>query len=514
MDHILFATAIALSLGVSALQARLLVGSGSDHPVHVFLARAIRERGHRLPIRIPGLLNPSYCSAYPLFLHWLLSFLPPDSLGQVARLLNPVVNTLLVVLVYVALKLPGMDAGALSAHAGFVALLYCLTPQFYQGNSARNYGISSRPIGILLIQVLVLLCFRAQSGSGLLLLAAGTFTAYAIWGFNTFAQQAMLLFGIGLGLVAGQWTVLAFAGASLVLFVLIHRDYAISYLIHTVQFSAAYATRLARVFVLRQRYSVWRDLVWDIWRRLQRSVPKGLRYAYDNPVLIVCFLNPLTVLGAYAATRGAVPVGFVRYCGIVAAVGGLACFATTLRLTRFLGEPERYIEMVTLVGTIAGAAFLLRVVGETVLWAVVGYFICVNVAQVGIVLVLRAQVAVTMEDLTLIEDAVATHRGGEPVRCCSNNEVVSKVLMRNPWSFVRFWSAEQRISGYAIDEAIDTFPHLKREPLEAWLREFEINVCVLDKTNFSEVFTQDGQDRRRIELLLDTERYRLYRIAW
>lgn len=124
MDVAIFLGALFLAGGVSVLQGRALVGLGSDHYVHLFLVNVIRENGRRLFTRIPRLLNPAYCSAYPLFLHWFLSFLKNEQLVGVSRYYNPVVNLLQVALTYLALRL----VPDVSPLAGMLTALFAATP--------------------------------------------------------------------------------------------------------------------------------------------------------------------------------------------------------------------------------------------------------------------------------------------------------------------------------------------------------------------------------------------------
>src|SRR5437879_9918531 len=98
IDTALFAFALIVSFSISYMQTRTLAGRGSDHQVHLFLINLIRENNHRLFGRVPRILNESYCGAYPLFLHWLLSFLSLRQINIVAVLFNPFMNVVQVVI--------------------------------------------------------------------------------------------------------------------------------------------------------------------------------------------------------------------------------------------------------------------------------------------------------------------------------------------------------------------------------------------------------------------------------
>lgn len=512
-DFLFLAVVLLLTFLVSYLHARQLAARGSDHTVHLFLANVIRENNHHLFARVPRLLNESYCGAYPLFLHWILSFLNSSQIGIVAKYLNLSINIAQVLVVYVMIL---KQDTFLSPLAGWVCLCLALTPQFYHGNSARNYGINSRSVGLLLLTIFyALLLYGVHFGAyGGPLFIGAVVLAYLIWGFNTFAQQSMVLFSVLFGLAWGNWAMIGAAAAGLGVFVFLHPTYAISYLKHTVLFMRTYATDLAKVYVLKDRYSIWRDLVYDLWVRLLRSPAKGMYYGYKNSFLIVLFLNPLIFLAAYLLWSGTATDPLIKVSAQMGVAGLAVFFLTSFRATRFLGEPERYVEAVTVFSTIAGVGFLFSRIGFLGVLAVVIYFAALNGVQFLLAHLLKERMAETFSDLLAIETVLAHEFINEPIRFASNHEVVTKLMMTNPWSFARFWSGEQKFAGFSIAETFSTYPCYQKVPFETAVKQYRINACLLDKSVFDDIFEDGRECRGRLRLLLDTDKYRLYRLEW
>lgn len=513
MDNVYFWAAIASSFFISFYQAYKFAKIGSDHPIHVFLASVLRENDHKLFTRVPRLLNESHCGAYPLFLHWLLSFMPADGIKVMAALLNPAMNALQVFLVYfVCREFPGIK-DELGAQAGFVALLFALTPQFYHAYSARNYGLSSRSIGIVLLTVNCLLIFQARvAESAFPYYLAIIATGYLMWGFNTFSQQAMTLFSILCGLLFGRWDMLLLFAVSVLVFVILHPSYATSYLKYTFRFIAAYARELSAVFVLKLRYGIWRDLVYDIWIKLSKSPFEGLKYLYGNSVIIVALLNPLAFFCLIMWSDEGIPPMFSYFMHLSIA-GMVVFFLTSFRATRFLGEPERYVEFISVFSTVCSAWYLLVNFNNSFVW-IIPYFIAVNTVQFCIVILINRKVGAKTAALELAESTINDLYPCGEVRFCANNEGYTKMLMMNMWQFARLWTADQEYGGYKVSEAFTEFPYVNKAPFEAVVKEFRINACMLDKKNFSTIFEDDKEIASRLELLIETDNYVLYRLSW
>jgi hypothetical protein len=517
VDSAFFILALLGSFSSTYIQAARLVNLGSDHPVHLFLASVIRENGHKLFIKVPRLVNEPFGGAYPLFLHWFLSFLTPRQINLVARFLNPTINVIQLLIIYLVLKQEALFGSGLASRAGSVCLIFALTPQFFHAKSARNYGISARPVGLLLFSIFAIFTYLAGLGGNFAWVywigAIGT--CFLIWGFNVFAQQAMVFFAIFFLLFFGSWTMLEIIAASLFMFIVVLPAYALNYLKHVFLFIKYYATDLADVYILKLRFSIWRDIIYDIWVMMADSFRKAFTYAYTNSLLIILFLNPLlfiAILPALISNEGNI---FILFCSHMALLGLIVFLLTSFRLTRFLGEPERYVEMVTIFSTIAAVWYLATRFGHKTIPVILVYFVMINFLQFIIMLKISGGKSNQTSEIQQIAEIIRNKAPSEAiVRFCSNNEELTKLLMGNPWTFARLWSAEQKLGGFSIKEMFSIYPNFLKKPFESIIRLYRINFILLDKLNFNEIFEDNPEDRSRLEILLDNNNHTLYEMKW
>jgi hypothetical protein len=504
-----------ISFALSAFQSRNSAGGGSDSPVHLFIIRAMRESGHRLFARIPGLINDTRCGALPLYTHWLLSFLPPSGLRYAERYLNPAINALHVLVVGVALTLT-LSAGSMVASTlAALVVLFTLTPQLFHVLSARNFGFSARGIGLLLLTLFFFAAYAVETDPRSIPAWAGLIAAsWLIWGFSTFGAQALCLLSITM-MATGHWGAPIGAVLGLVTFIAAHPRYSLAYLEYTARFIVAYRTELAPIYILSRRPSIWRDLVADIWIRLRRDLTSGLRYAYENSVMIAVVLTPVTLIAAIVAITGwnALVDPLVSYAGSVALAGVIAAFATSFRPTRFLGEPERYLEAVAPWGAIAGGVAILGWVGLPGLGAVVALFSVLVAGQMVGVRMLAGRMGGSRHDLAEVVRAI-DRRFGREARVCCNNEQITKLLMRNDWRFSCFLVVGQSYCGLTPTEAFSVFPYLTSRSCEHIAARNRINALLLDRTLYEDVFAQRPADLESVVTGFEDANFRLLFLTW
>jgi hypothetical protein len=515
--------ASATALGIAGTSAALLLATmqafigaraGTDHPVHVFLTQNIRANGYRLFVRVPRLLNECYCAALPLYMHWIVSHFRARAVYWCERLLNPLVNTLHVVLFALialwAARLEGLDA----RFVGLATCAFALTPQFYHALSARNFGLSSRGAGLLLLTLFFLAAYTIERGGNpAVAWPALVLAAALVWGFSTFAQQALCILSGILVLTTGRWVPLLGMALGLGLFITVHPRYALGYLAHTLRFIRTYRAELAAIYILPRRPSIWRDLVWDIWAQKRGSLV-ALRYAYENSVLVVVLLNPLVLIACWAVLTRALPAsGLIGFAGSVAVAGTIAALLTSFRPTRFLGEPERYVEAITPWSTLCAAYVLLaRGDGLLLMLAVLGFLLLDLLQLYAIGLVLRRATADALQ-LDDIEKVVRQHLPAG-VRFCSNNEHFTKLLMQNGWQYAYCLAVGQDYCGMKLQEAFTSFPRLRREACERIVATYRVNACLLDRSVYETLFDQPPPTLRGMTIAYESPRFRLLILDW
>lgn len=505
--------AIVVTLCLSIAQSFIGAKVGTDHPVHVFLTRAIRNNGFRLFVRVPRLLNTAYCAAIPLYLHWIVAHFRAGAVFWSERLLNPVINTMHVAVFAGLASFLAHSAELPAQYVGLAACAFALTPQFYHAFSARTFGLSARGTGLLLLTLFFFAAYAVQVGTHpMLSWAALVLLATLLWAFSTFAQQALVIFSVILSLT-GTFVPLIGATLGLGVFIALHPSYSLGYLRHTVRFIQTYARELAPLYILHRRYSIWRDLVWDIWVRLPANLQDGVRYAYENSVLVLVFLNPLTVLVCASAIRGELPDNeFLRYCALLTATGVVAMLLTSFRKTRFLGEPERYIEAVTPWAVLYGAHWLYER-GAGLLLAAVVMFLVMDLVQLMISRMVLNHVRQNTSGLGEVEKAIRAANVGE-VRFCGNNEQFTKLLMHNDWQFAYCLAVGEDYCGMNISEAFSTFPFLRREACERIVASYRINACLLDREQYDTIFDRHPPGLRAVKVAYESARLRLLILDW
>lgn len=518
----LVAAALLLSLGLSTTQSLISSRVGTDHPVHRFIIDGIRHQHMRLFVRIPRLLNDCYVGALPLYLHWIVAQLPVRSLYWCERLLNPALNAVQTGLFVAIACLVGQEADLPPAIAGIAACAFALTPQFFHAFSARNFGLSARGMGLALLTGFLLCAHVAQQvptslPAWTLLVVLG----WLIFGFSTFALQALVLLS-ALMLVVGHLYAPAIGVAGgLALFVLLHPRYATGYLRHTYRFLRTYAAELAPIYVLARRYSVWRDLVWDVWRRLPGGLASAGRYAYENSVIIVLALNPFVVYTAWdaiaqatGATAPAVDGPLLGYARLVTLTGLLAFGLTSLRMTRFLGEPERYVEAITPWAVAYGSVKLAVVHGAPVLVLVVLAFLVLDGAQLLASRLLSRHVGGKNDELAVIQERIGSLHLDD-VRFLCNNEQLTKLMMANDWQFCYCLAVGNGYSGMTITQAFSAFPFLTPSACARLATVHRVNVCLLDRSVGEQLYADvPPADLAGTDVIYESPRLRLIRLRW
>jgi hypothetical protein len=500
---------LALALALSFGQTLISRGIGSDSSAHWLLINGIRKNRGRLFTIVPGLLNRTTCAANPLYLHRLLARIPLVFLPQVELLLNPIMLVLSALLLML-IQYNG-DLVETNAQMAIVAVLYLLTPQFFHAFSARNFGISSRALGGILFTIFYYAIweqYRATSiGIGTAIPIA---VAALIFGTNLFAQQALVLTAIVLALIFGNILPLLNATFGFGIFFAFHPKYSSTYVTDTIRFLRLYKDDLAPRYILAKRYSIWGDLAFEIWSRLRENFTKGLIYAYGNSILIALFLNPaisnVILMNTYLGNQ---ETSLVRFSWEIAVSGIIVFLATSFRKTRFLGEPERYVEIVTPWAFISSIKTIEELSDRGLVVPTILCLLSINVLQVLIAYRLRVHLTSENSDLKEISQIISSEQL-QDVRLCSNNEHITKMMMKNDWKFACNLVAGQDYAGLRTSDCYSEFPVLKPTTVLKVVGKYDINVCILDRTSCGESSSlAESLGRYGFQTRMNTKRYML-----
>lgn len=310
-----------------------------DAYAHMIYAREIREAGHRIPL-YPSKAVTTGEYRYPFFMHWILSFLPDDTLKVVERYFSGL-NDLLFAGVILLLA----PLGILSGFQAVIALLiFVSTPEFMRPDQAHCIGMSGRKPGLLLT-TLSLLSFVLWFDSGnLFLLVLSVLLGATVFLTSKFSLQAYTFISVAVSVLVSPLAI-----ASVVM-----------------AFVVAVAASGGRY------YDVFRGHITHLY---DYAVNKQFKISYTRPDIGLpdlseidssrdvlekfymsqffrTFSNNLFVIGLavtyvfvqYTGTPVELPSGFGAWI-----LGGVLSYVLiSLPYLRFLGEAERYLEFIFL----------------------------------------------------------------------------------------------------------------------------------------------------------------------
>jgi hypothetical protein len=302
--------------------------------------------------------------------------------------------------------------------------------------------------------------------------------------------------------------------AGLALFVAVHPRYSLAYLWHTLKFIYTYATLLSQKYILSHRFSIWRDLWRDIWQKLARNRADAVKYAYGNSVLIVVLLNPAFMIALISwLAYDSRPTGIEQFAGDLTISGGLIMLLTSFRPTRFLGEPERYVEATGPWAALGAGIVLFDNAGLAPIVALNAVSLILVFGQLIISYMLARHMKAKPVQVDAIWGVIAAAEESH-IRCASNNEDLTKMLLRNDWEFAFYMAAGEQYAGMTLDEAFSEFPILHRHALERIAATYRVNICVLDRSKYDSVFEEGHEHLIDRNLIFQTSGTAIYHLRW
>jgi len=316
----------------------------SDHYFHVGMVRAIQANRHRFVAEHPNFLVEKNF-AYPQLYHWILSFLPEKAYVKRHYLINLTTSLLSFATAELLLWFLFRDMFERPVlEIPLCGLLLATTPIFYLPWNARNMGLSPRSLGVLLGQAFTLLVL------------------YNLFHFDWLITGLILLIAI-LSVLSSQFTTqyIVFSSLLISVFFLHIWPLAVLFLSFFIPWifmpsvmnkyfrgqlwhKYIFSKYLSREYVLAARYSIWRDFAGDIFRQFKRNKKAAIIYTYTNPFLLLVWAIPLffpvLVISFLHPHSDTVNGKLLLFNSL-----GLLLFVVfSFRKTRFLGEPERYVE--------------------------------------------------------------------------------------------------------------------------------------------------------------------------
>ncbi len=472
---------------------------GSDHYFHLNIIRLIQHNKHRFVKNYENFIGNNHI-AYPQLFHWVLSFfkLPPAAGLQLLYKTSLFFADLIFFLVFFysgflnfSSKLPLLIVFL------YAALLFIFTPFNFVRWNAHNAGFSPRSLGVLLGRVFIYLFLFHLYHSGWIWYAALVFISYIIFISSQFAAQYVLFFCLLYGIAFLQPAIAAIPLLGFFLFYLFHGKLAIQYIKGQYQHKKIYAQHFAQRFILKYRPSIWRDFVYDFWVKLKKEKAAAFPYIQTNALLTLCWgftMLPAVLyffihLMIQAPNQNAWLLLQQNPLLQVIVISLCIFILTSFAKTRFLGEPERYLEFATpTLVFLFMQCYSSEWVYNTIIYYVLASLFLIFISKWYDKKSTKAKenmlwhLDTPQENGQSILSVLHSLQKDTALRIFSNNEEITRrlLIIDKAEFLLPDIAAEKTGSFYYKDIFPDQYPQVNENLLLPMIKEFDINILVLD----------------------------------
>jgi hypothetical protein len=477
------------------------LGSGSDQYYHLYLVDLIIKNKMRFVREHTNVLNTNMTS-YPQLIHWVIAVFKRrnEKIAEYLKWLQLPIAFIQVVLLagVIYLLLPEEQVVKNFEITLLIALLiFSTTPFNFLPWNAKNHGFSIRGIGIVLGQILLYsICIVTLGHSYVIIsIAAGVLLLCIL--SSQFATQ----YGVGL-LVVGSLVLmdpylLIILGFGILLFYALFPNFSIAFFKGQKNHKTLYSKYLAKVFIFKQRESIWGDFITSFPGALKHEVLVNKRlkffslpYVKTNPVVSVLLDIPLFIPlliegGVSWDNLGTLEVVIWKLLFVHIVIFIL----TSFRTTRFLGEPQRYIEFAF--GLLA-FYFVLRFNDNPILFsslvAAHGLFFAISFLKLLKGAEKSLRVVEDSKIKTKLDDYFAKENLGK-VRFFTNNHDLSKKTLNVEMRQFYFWPAIITFDGFHFTELFKTsYAYIEEDMIVKIINKYKVSHFLLDSNYCSEGF--------------------------
>lgn len=326
--------------------------SSPDALYHKFLIKAILKNNNRFVKTHYNVFNENVV-AYPQLIHWLLAQLNSRTQKHLVTYFSLYLAVLQIALFvawffsYITL-VPDLVQLSVSKSFFYALLLFLSTPFTYNIHNAKNLGLSIRFLGLLLGQLMLLLFFLFYQTNDLLYLILGGPLALIIILSSQFPLQMVLFGSIVIATITGNMYFLLPIIIGVISFYVFLPSFATHFLTAQLNHKYLYWKYNAKAQLLSIRRSIWLDFLWPIPKRLFKQLVRFDLKSYDwtyikqNAVILLVFEMPVFLLFYYLFFYQNLQASEISKALFWVALILFVLFS--FRQTRFLGEPERYLE--------------------------------------------------------------------------------------------------------------------------------------------------------------------------
>jgi hypothetical protein len=327
------------------------VAKGSDHAYHESLIDSIKRNKNKFVNKTPFLLNEDNFT-YPQLFHWLVSFLPEKVYKEKYIYINLIIKAIELVAFNVFIYFLYNKINFKEDIFLYANIIFNMFPLSYASWNAKNMGLSARGIGVLCGHIYIYFLIAYLLADEVLLLLPLFCSIFIIMLTSQMAMQYVILSLPLIALIFQSPEILLFPFVAFGVFYFLTPTIAKSYIKGQYNHKRNYALFLAEIFILKDRPSIYRDFVSDFWVKLRKNFINGIAYIYVNPLVEIIYGMPFLWCVIYLGTTNEIngTIELLLYKIIIIAL--IIFFLVSFRETRFLGEPQRYLEFIIPIITI------------------------------------------------------------------------------------------------------------------------------------------------------------------
>ena len=287
--------------------------------------------------------------AYPQFYHWLISLMSHEFVKNKSTSINYFIQS-----VNIFLFLLFCTVYLSNIHTAYSTFLYLVLTGFFLfmvpfnflSWNAKNTGLGPRQFSIFLTYLFLYFVYFNYIDSNFLYIILSTAVVFLILITSQFCFQFILFGSPLIAIFLKQWYIGLYPIIAGILFSIIFPSISKKYFRGQFWHKYLYARFLADIYILKSRFSIWRDFIYDFWRITISTKKIPLQYISTNPIIEVLYSLPLFLICTIYFVKNSVLFdknhSFI-FC--ILATSLILFIATSFRKTRFLGEPQRYIEL-------------------------------------------------------------------------------------------------------------------------------------------------------------------------
>lgn len=492
---------------------------GSDHYIHFGYINSIKENKNRFITKVNTFINEDEFPDPQLY-HWLLSLIPSKFLYKYYNFFGLIFNVLSFAFFgkFLSLVYPKLSIQTdLNTFILLSGLIYILTPfQFFSWN-AKSVGLSARGFGVMLGHLFIYGVTLYLLSNNVEYLLFSLIISYIILLSSQFSFQFILFFSFLASILFLNIYIFLIPYVSILLFIITFPKWSKVFFKRQKKYKWMYYSVFSRKFGLKMRYSIWRDFVYDFFIIIkERGVVRGLEYIYRNPVIelflgfpfiVLVFLHLFSVDFTFSYPKEIITLTVLIAVGIF--------IITSFRKTRFLGEPQRYIEFIFPIISISAVIYSTST-------AVITIYLILSVVIIVFELIIISFVAkkngkgltTPQKNLELLS-LVKNNNFKANNRIISNNFEALKYFADKDYKILNVSIQETHTNGIHFDEIFpDSYGILSIDVMIYFVEKTNIGWIILDTnyTNENE-FIKLADSKFNIEKINSIFNYIIYKVC-